>query len=436
MSWFGERRFFWSNLVRIYLPTALCFLVINITNATILLFLGHHGLVYGKDSTPAANLEKTARYFIIPLKSLLFFVGTAVLAAPLVQEIFRSWTKIFTWRFVSTTMLSMFACLILTATVFPLGFGRSYARISTDPFSQDSDQLYRRLLLPGLANLYHLDGFFFAFFFWITVFFTVLVMKQYFLIKNIDLSVLEQISLLTVGVFAASFQSPGYPEIAVLLLGIIALIEFERDGHFSVKQLAAFSLALMAHEACAVIVFAPMIVFLFGRKSWVPNGIVALIYCLAAFANFSFHIAAPVKNQLMISDTPVSVYFWQSPSTVLLAGAFAFKLFWVIVPIAVYHLLQINRRVAYFTISGFALAFASTYIAIDYSRLIAFATVPMIVCLVQARKIISPRLFKALVAINIMVPSFAVNGKGGLVTFRGLYYEAYKLLFKLPSSTF
>jgi hypothetical protein len=319
----------------------------------------------------------------------------------------------------------------MTSTVFPFSFGRSYARISTDPFNQNVDQLYRRLLIPGLANLYHLDGFLYTLLFWAIVLFTALATRVYFLRKDITLSILQEVSFLTVGVFVASFQLPGYPEIAVLLLALIALIEIENDGLFTAKQLAAFSLALMAHEACAVIMFVPMILFLFGRKSWIPSGIVTLIYGVAVLTNFSYNISVPLGIQTTVSDIPSTYYFWRSPSNVLIAALFTFKALWVIIVVAIFHLLRNNLRIACFVLFGIALALASTYIAVDYSRLIGFATIPMIVCFVEARRRISLRIFNTIIAINILIPSFYVSYEG-IGTFKGLYYEVYSLFLKLP----
>jgi hypothetical protein len=432
----AARKCIQTSALRIYLPTTLCFLVICVTNATILHLLAYHGLIYGADPSLSANFDKTVRFFLIPVKSLIFFVCTAVLIVPLGRAFLDIGRKILTQKLLFKTMTSVCICIILTSTVFPISFGRSYARISTDPFNQNVDQLYRRILIPGLANLYHLDGFLYAFLFWAIVLFTALVARVYSLRKDIDLSIMQEVSLLTVGVFVSSFQCPGYPEIAVLLLAIIALIEFENDGVFTSKQLAAFSLALMAHEACAVIVFAPMILFLFGRKSWIPTGIVTLIYGVSVLTNFSFNISVPLGVQTTVSDIPATVYFWRSPSTVLIAALFSFKVLWVIIVVALFYMLRNNRRVAGFVLFGVALALASTYIAVDYTRLVGFATIPLIVCFVEARRKIPLRLLNAIMAVNILTPSFYVGGNCGLLPFRGLYYGVYSLFLKLPPPSF
>ena len=424
---------FRSPFFRVYLPTTLCFLVINIMNSTILEFLRKHHLIYGADADISANFDKTIRFFLIPAKSLIFFLCTSVLIIPLALFLARQISTHLRWQQVRKTLLSLFFSFILIATMFPTGYGRSYARLSTDPFNQDLSHLYRRLLVPGLANIYHLDGFLYVFLFWALVFLTALTARIYFIRKNTDLTVLQEVSLLTCGIFASSFELPGFPEIAVLFLGIIALMAYEEDGIFTSTQLLAFSLALMAHEACAIIVFAPMILALFGRKSWLPSATVVLIYLVTLIANFSFNILIPIKYQATVSNASAPSFFLKSPAYVLIGAVFSFKLLWLFLPVGIYFLFKKQKRVAYFVLLSCIFALASTYIAIDYTRMVGFATIAIMVCFLQARQSLPPRVFNTVVALNILVPSFYAGSDSGLVTFKGLYYLAYKLIFALPT---
>ena len=432
----GTRRTIHSDLVRLYLPAALCFFVLNVTNVTLLGMLKKHGVLYGADPNQPANLEKTVRFFLVPAKSFVFFLCTAVLAFPLAQPCFKRLAAGLTKLHVLRSFGSLAISLALTATLAPTNFGRLYARISTDPFNQGVDQLYRRLLLPGLAYLYHVNGFLYVFLFWAVVVVAALAVKFFLLCRGVELTILEEVSLLTVGVFAASFQVPGYPEIVVFLLAIVALIEFELDRGLTRKQLIAFALALMAHEACAVIIFAPIVLFLFSRRAWPPCIAIATIYGVALLSNFSFDLAVPLRLQATVGELPAHAYFWLSPSTVLLAAAFSFKLLWLLVPAGIYFQFKVKPAYACFILCGFALALASTYIAVDYTRLVGFATIPIIFCFIQVRQHLPARLLQAVMALNFLVPSFYVGGNCGLVTCRGLYYLAYKAVFKLPAPAF
>jgi len=424
-----------SPLFRVYLPIVVCFFVINITNPTLLAPLNKHGLLYanGADGTLKDSFDKTAAFFLVPIKSFLFFVCTAVLLFPVGRSVITGIGKTLTRKDLLQTLIAMFASLLLTAVFFPVGFGRYYARVSVNPFIQEPNQLYRRLLIPGLANLYHLNGFLYTGFFWAIVLVAVLLTKLYFRSKGTELSLLHEVSLLNVGVFISAYQGPGYPEIAAFLFGMVALIEFEREGRYSDLQTIAFALALMTHESCAFIVFAPMIVFLFGRKAWLPSILVLLLYATALWSNFSFHLMAPLRIQAVVSGMPAQEYFRLYPKSVLMGVVYAFKLWWLFVPLALYYQLKDQLRVACFVVCGIGLAVASTYIGIDYSRLVAFATIPVLLCALEAHKRLSSRAFNAITALSLAVPSFFAVGKLDLITCRGLYYLIYRLVFKLPA---
>jgi hypothetical protein len=431
-------RWWQTSFFRIYLPTAICFFVINLTNTKVLhlLMQGHPGLIYGADADLAANIEKTSRFFLVPIKSFLFFIASAVLLFPLVRAAFFNMKEQLDRRQILQTAASLLLCLLLLATIVPTAMGRAYARVSIDPFNQVTDQLYRRLLLPALANLYHLDGFFYLFLFWAIVFVTALLVRTYFRSKGVDLSILQEVSLFTVGIFATAFMVPGYPEILVLLLALIALSEFERDGAFTAKQLAAFALALMAHETCAVIVFAPIILFVFGYRAWISSAAIGLLYGVALLANFSFHIGDMIQVQTSVSDLPASAYFLRAPGYVVLATVMSFKLLWLLLPIGMWLRWKTDRRFALFVLSALVLSVASTYIAIDYSRLIALATIPVLLCFVEVSRRLGARRMNILALANLILPTFYVGGIGGLATCKGLYYIAYRSLLHLPAPGF
>jgi hypothetical protein len=430
---FASCRSFLSLVARIYVPSAVCFLVACVTNSTLLSFLVRHGFVYGGDGTSAMSLEKTVRFFLVPVKGFLFFAGTGLLFFPLANACRAIFGRIRRNPHSYKAPVSLCVCLCLISTLVPLSFGRSYARISTDPFSQEADQLYRRLLLPGLAYLWHVNGVLYVIFFWVFLLFAALTVRTYFLDHGIDLSVLQEVSFLTAGIFAASFDFPGNPEIVVFLFAMLALITFEADGYFSEKQLAAFSLALIAHESAAVIIFLPMICVLFRPRSWIPSAGMLMLYGGAVLANFSFHPAEPLRIQTEVSGHPASYYFQHSLLLEALAVLLSFKVFWVLIVVALFYLLRSRSRTGYFVLFALALAMASTSIATDYSRLISFATVPLILCFIEAHRRLSSRIFRWIVITNLLTPSFAAYGVGKIIAFRGLYYLVFRHVIRLPA---
>ncbi len=426
------RRLAAQNIIRVYLPSCLCFLVLNVTNAVILKILVSHGFVHGSGIKLEANLDEKAHFFLVPLKAIVFLLSTAALIVPIVISSVPKMMRAFSRREVIRTLGSLFVCLALTATLIPTAFGMYYAKRSMDPFNQTTDQLYRRILVPGIAYLLHVNGFLYIYLFWGLVIAAALAVKWYLLTAGIRLMVIQEISFLTSGIFASAFQTPGYPEIAVFLLALVALVEFETDRRFTYRHIAAFALALMAHESCAMIIFLPLAFFVFGKRSWLPYLTLLGVYAIALWTNFSFHLAAPFQMQAQVGVLSARDYFQMSYQVDFIAVLFAFKALWMIVPIGIYYQYKDKPAYAYFIVSGILLAIASMYIAIDYSRIVAFATIPMLLCLVQARKKMSLRVFNAMMLLNLAVPSFYVGANSGLLTFKGAYYALYKHLAALP----
>jgi hypothetical protein len=431
----GPQQSFQNKLVREYLPAFFCFLVINITNSHIPALLASLRPGSGLDAWLAVNYDKNLRYTVIPAKSLIFLVGTAVLFVPLAATVKDAARSFLSRQAIVQTVVSLFCCLLLTATITPLGFGIQYAGVSTDPFNQEVGQFYRRALLPGLANLYHLDGAFYILAFWAVVLIAALFFKAFLASRGFLPTFLHEISLLSAGIFSSSFQAPGYPEVVVLMLALIALMAFERKPVFSPAQMSALILALLAHETCAVIVFAPMILFIFGRKSWLPASIILLIYIFTLAANFSFDIVAPLKIQDAVAGITAQDYFRHSPLRVFFGGVFSFKFLWVLFIIGLY--CGVRRKLTdlrwiWFAVSGVLLAAASTYLGTDYSRLVSFATIPVAVSVAWAFNAMPRRAFDAMMAANLLIPSFCFVGTNGLVTFKGLYDLVYAPFFNLP----
>jgi hypothetical protein len=415
----------WKELLAVYLPAMLGFLVINLTNGTLLALLLKHHMIYGSDPSAAVNAERTIRYFIIPLKSFCFFLCTSLLIYPLGRWLYARLRTTLTRGSVVRSAISLCCGLALMATLAPEGFGRSYARISVDAFNQDPGQLSRRMLMPGLANIYHLNGVLFTVFNLLVVAITILTLRFYIQRKGIRLSIFEEVSLLTTGVMASCFLLPGQPECLVLLLALVALLTFEEDGFFSWKQLGAFSLALMTHEACAAVMFVPMFAFLFGRRSWLPCATILALYVTALGANFGFHFAAPIQMQTTIENGKAPAdYFRSEPYRVAIGAFCSFKFLWVLLGVGLYSLIKKNLRLAGYILASFLLAIATTYTAIDYSRMIGFATLPIVLCFIEAKGHMPRKVFYIVVLLNLLTPSI-VYAASSIGIYRGLYRSVY-----------
>lgn len=426
-----SHRLLQTDWLRLYLPAALCFLVVNITNRNILDRMLRFGLIHGTGARLALNYDLKAHFILIPLKTVIFGLGVATLLLPIFRSYATATRTLLNRRDILRALGSLGMALLLTATLLPMSSGLFYSERSTDPFNQHVDQLYRRLLIPALAHLVHLDGMLYVFVFWLIVVAAWLLVVAYLKADSVQLTRVQEVSFLSVGIFVSAYQVPGYPDIAIFLLGLIALMDYEHLRHFSRTQAACFALALMAHEAGAVIVFLPLCLFVFGWRSWSSNLVLFAMYVLALLSNFSFHVTDVVHAQTMVGEISAHDYFWRSPRTVAWAALLAFKLFWILVPIGLYYQFKSRPAYAWFVLTGFGLALASTYIAVDYSRLVGFATIPFLLCLVQASRHLSSRTLQAISICNLVIPSFYLGANTGLVPFYGLYYLVYKHVWHL-----
>ena len=420
-----------SDLLRLYLPAAICFLVLNLTNHTILDWAAHHNLIHGTGAKLAANYDLKAHFVLVPIKAAFFALGVAILMWPVARSGMKTLIPLLNRRDVVRTLGALTICLLLTASLTPVSNGIAYAVRSTDPFNQQTDQMYRRLLVPGVANLLHVDGIFYILFYWGVVIVAALATTALLKRHHVELTLIQTVSLFTVGVFATAFQVPGYPEIAVFVLALLALLAHEASGTYTWLHSAAFALALMAHEACAVIIFVPLALFVLGRRSWLPFLTLSALYAMALLANFSFHPAEVSHLQSMVGEISAHDYFWRSPSMVALAALFSFKLLWLLVPAGIYWQAKTSHSYAGFIVAGVCAALASTYIAVDYSRLVGFASIPMLLCAIQAAKRMPQRAFQALSVCNIVWPSFYIGANTGIIPFPGLYNAIYKHLWHL-----
>jgi len=305
--------------------------------------------------------------------------------------------------------------------------------MSIDPFNEPVNVYYRKLLLPALANFLRLDGLLYAGFAWLIAVMGMLLLKAYLKSNGVKPTFLEEFSLLTCGAFATSFQLPGYPDIAVVALALVALIELNEERPSENIAMIAFALALMAHEAAAVIVFAPLLLFVVGRRSWRDLLGLGGLYSLFILANFSFSVAAPFQTQVGLGGVSAMERFRQSPSMVIVGALYAFKALWLVVPFGIVPLWRRHWQHGAFVMCSLCASLAATYIAVDYSRMTGFATIAIVLCFVAIKSVWPPRLLKLVLVANLLIPSFYVVGGEGVIAPRGAYFGLYRHLLRLPT---
>ncbi len=284
--------------------------------------------------------------------------------------------------------------------------------------------------MVALANIFRLDGVSYIIFAWFIFFFSISLTLIYLQRRGIRLSIIETSSLFTVGMFASVLGLPGCPEILVLSLTLLAVLEFERLGKWGMTQIVCFGLALLTHESAAVLAFGALGLFMFGPRFMAAAALVLALYIITWLLEFNFDISAAVQAQTVMNGrsatgifrahAPLAVFslFAVYKLTLLLAAATAFKC-----------VRSADYRTAALIASALGGALALTYIGIDYSRVVSFATFAVVIAMAHVLPDLSTRQRNLFAAANLTIPSLYVGEGGGVWAFQGLYGRVVGHLF-------
>lgn len=317
-------------------------------------------------------------------------------------------------------------CGLLIASIFlfavvPNGMGRIYGYISVDPFLQPQGFYHRRILMPALAHHLQLGGVMYGVFCWIVTLVTLALTSLYLESRGLVLSRLELASLYTSGIFASALAMPGYPEIMVLCLTLIALLDFDSHRASGNTQLICFGLALLTHESAAVLAFGTLALFYFDRKAIVPLATLLALYLLIWLASNGFNLSRAAALQLTGGVSNFE-QFQRNIPRVLFSLLAAYKLvlaagFFT----AAVHLGARRYRPALAILAGLGGSVALTAIATDYTRMMAFGSFAILLALPLALAGLSPRLRLALTLVNLAIPTVYVAAHDGAFAYGGLY---------------
>lgn len=420
----GESRLLY---VLIYAAFAGCFLITCFTNDVIIdLFRELTGR--GADWPQAAShvmYDATGDYYdqfwLGSLKSAAFLAALVVfgylLRDTVAQSAHRAARRAL-WLDIGGGLL--IASIFLLA-IMPNGMGRIYSYISVDPFLQHQGYYHRRILMPALAHQLQLGGVLYGVFFWLVALTTFALTSIFLETKGLVLSRLELASLYTSGVFASALAIPGYPEIMVLCLTLVALLDFDRTGIAGPVQLICFGLALLTHESTAVLAFGSLALFYFDRKSIVPMALLLALYVLIWLASNRFDPIRAATLQ-MAGGSSSLVQFWHHLPRVLVSLFASLKLLLVagLSAIAV-HLTARRFRDALLIGCALVGSTALTMIATDFTRMISFSTFALLLALPVVLNGFSARKRAVLATINLVIPTVYVAAGKGVFAYGGLY---------------
>ncbi len=332
----------------------------------------------------------------------------------------------------SKTLISIAISNLLFFSIAPSAHGLIYAKISISPFMQEPNIWYRRILPMEVAETLHLSGILYIALFWMIVAFVFYIADLYLIRKGVDLSIAERTAIYTTGMFATAIGWPAEPEILVLGLTLLAMLDFEQTGQSGPIQLACSGLALLTHESAALLAFGVLGLFMFGRRFIVGYLLLLGLYVFSWLLEFGFDPASAARIHTVIGGQDAFQTFREHIPQAILSVFTTFKLLLVVAVAAVVMLARRGdpRRAALIVcaiIGGFALMiFAS-----DFTRMAAFGTFGVLVALPVILPDLSPRRRGGLAAANLIIPTIVIQGHSGIWTFSGVYGIVLRRVFGL-----
>lgn len=411
-----------------------CFLIANITNGTII-----HGsgrafslLSQATDRNVDALIHYSSRdnadYFLSAAKSAVFLAAMTALAILYRRVAAPLWPDVSRPDRLARAVGALALASVFIFAIFPAAHGLIYSKLSLNPFSQEPTFWYRRILMVGLASLLQLKGALYIVLFWAVTVLTVVLAQTYAGRRNLTLTTLELASLVTTGMFGVALALPGYPEILVLCLTLVAMLDFEHRGRSGPVQVMCFGLALLTHESAAVLAFGALGLFLFGRTFLVAAGALLAAYVFTWLMNFGFDTRAAVDLQTAFGGATAMDTFRANVPRALFSLLSGYKLLVVILALALIRFLRgLDYRSAAMLISLVAGGLALTLIATDYTRMIGFGSFAMLLAIRQVAPDWSMRRRQVFAALNLLTPLVIVQGASGVWVQNGLYGLALRV---------
>ncbi|MEG3143804.1 hypothetical protein U1839_03985 [Sphingomonas sp. RT2P30] len=411
----------------LYVALAICFAVTSFTNDVVLDIV--RGILKKSADWPLPSTRRMIfatgdyydQYLLASIKDTAFAACLLVLGF-LLRHAFAALRRDLPgakrWRDI---LIALAIASIFLFQITPTGMGRVYGYVSVEPFLQQQGFYHRRILLSVLAHDLHLGGVFYPLFSWMIAILVFALADLYLRGKGLLLSRIELAALLTVGIFSAMLALPGYVEVGVLGLTLLALIAFERTGRSTIVQPVCFGLALLTHETAAVLAFGTLALCIFDRRFMVHFAAILALYLLIWLASYGFDLGRGTTAQLTGGSSNIARFIPTLPLVAIALFA-SYKLALAAMAMAAVRFVAARdfRRaalIAMATVGGVAL----TAIATDYTRMVSFGSFALIVALPAVVPRLSGRQRLGWALANLLVPTLYVAAHAGIVTYPGLY---------------
>jgi len=367
-------------------------------------------------------VNETMSRIIIPSRESFYFFSLIVLVLPIVANIRESCVDLINKK-VLYRALRIY--LILALLVFHIPISAA-AKASLNPFGQSTGWFYRRIFSVAVAYFTHLNGY---------VLFTVLsCLIMYMLIcaiiifiekRNIHLSDFQYVSIFSSGLIIHYFHWPGgRPEHFVFLFAILSLmLPLSKYGRATL-----IVLMFSTHEAAALCISLPLILFVFPKNERNMNFAIIAGYFILWLLNFHFDVRKAIEAQVMIGNKFAYEGTIETPLSIAGGIFFSYKILWCFVPISFYCFVK-NREIKSIYKVLFAILFPmfQIFLALDTSRLISFGYLGIICAVIYSYHYMPKKYFNLVLLINLLIPSYDV----GVWGFNAPEYGLYKIFHLL-----
>ncbi len=374
---------------------------------------------------------------LIPLKGFLFYAALFVILSIVIKAIWRErhfWNQLNVYK-IALSALSIF--FILSVLIFPgglrpegfglLGMGPNYARMSGNPFAENTGWYYRRLLKPAIAHFLHLDeplryyllslvGTYLLIFMMLV--FMEAKLKQSQKIENttnkrlkFSSRYLYYLSIATSSYLITDFLWPGYADhLSFILIFLMACLPMN-----SQERLAIVALCMITHEG-STFSLIPIILFCFPKQDIKKAFVLFTLYFGLWFASYGLSIGGALAPNVVRQDDSTSLQLLIERFDYATIGIFfSYKLFWIIFSYMAFrlwfhkHLFAVVATTSMVLFPIFILP-----VAWDTTRLMGLGCFGMLILLAilidEHHKLPKKvqRLLLIIASINLIIPSFSV----------------------------
>ena len=294
--------------------------------------------------------------------------------------------------------------------------GVDYQRMATDYWDADPfNATSRRIGLPALAHVLGLEGRAYTVLWYAVLFPTFTATMR--LLDARQLSSLEALSVLSSSILAYALVGPGYGDILVLLLGLLAV----QCRLGPVDRIAVATLMIATHETMTPFVAAGIVLAADrdDRREWIA--VFGLLY-LAFTASYALTWHRDLAGAVIRADRPspgaehsVVDLVRLHPGLATLGAVMAYKLYWLPVVMA------LRRRGAWPMAVAALASLPLILLGSDTSRLVQFSSLALFLAVSTELGTWPTPARRALAIANLVVPSLYVAVNAGLLWGPGLY---------------